>query len=150
MEKRHRRVVAQRAGGKALFQFTQHVPGHRVQIGERLRAELDPDQFDQFGIGMDHALDAMGDRGRVRGEESRIETLDAAGRGDGARDQEQAGRIGQEACIRERLPWTVKLWTVKLWTIKLWTVKLWTIKLRRGAVGVAAEAEAGFLAGLAD
>jgi len=39
-----------------------------VQIGERLRAELDPDQFDQFGIGMDHALDAMGDRGRVRGE----------------------------------------------------------------------------------
>ena len=38
--------------------------------------------------------------------------------------------IGQEACIRERLPRT--------------------LKLRHSAAGFAAEAEAGFLAGLAD
>ena len=36
MEERHRRVVAQRTGGEAAFEFGEHVPGHGVQIGERL------------------------------------------------------------------------------------------------------------------
>jgi hypothetical protein len=35
MEKRHRRVVFQRAGGKTFFQFIQDIPGHGVQIGQR-------------------------------------------------------------------------------------------------------------------
>src|SRR3954452_6714772 len=30
MEKRHRGVVPERAGGEALFQFSQHVFGHRM------------------------------------------------------------------------------------------------------------------------
>ena len=79
---------------------------------------------------MDHALDAMGDGGGIRGEEARVEAPDAAGRGDRARDQEQAGRIGQKAGIRERLPGAVEL--------------------GRLAVGFAAEAKPGLLAGLAD
>jgi len=36
MEERHRRVVAQGADGEAPIEFVQHVPGHRVQIRERL------------------------------------------------------------------------------------------------------------------
>src|SRR3954471_11329326 len=78
---------------------------------------------------MDHAFDAMGDAGSVCREEARIETADAAGRGDRARDQEQAGRVGQQACFRERFPGSLEL---------------------RGLVDLAAEAEPGFLAGLAD
>src|ERR1700756_2839498 len=39
MEKRHRRVVAQRAGGEALFEFVENVPGHRMQVGQRLRSQ---------------------------------------------------------------------------------------------------------------
>ena len=35
MEKRHRRVVAEGAGGETLFEFTQDVFGHGVQVGER-------------------------------------------------------------------------------------------------------------------
>src|ERR1700704_7016277 len=45
MEKRHRRVVAQGTGGEALFEFAQNIPGHGMQIGERLRSDLDPNQF---------------------------------------------------------------------------------------------------------
>ena len=101
-----------------------------MRVGQRLRADLDPDQFDQFGIGMDHALDAVGDGGSVRREEAGIEAPDAAGRGDRARDQEQAGRIGQQAGIGKRLPGAFEFW--------------------RRAVDLAAEAEPGFLAGLAD
>jgi hypothetical protein len=41
----------------------------------------------------------MGDAGSIGGEEARIEAADAAGRGDRARDQEQAGRIGQQALL---------------------------------------------------
>src|SRR5262245_49484841 len=79
---------------------------------------------------MHHAFDAMRDGRGVRREEARIETLDAAGWRDGARNQEQAGRIGQEARIRKRFPGTFELW--------------------RRAFGPAPETEAGFLAGLAD
>src|SRR4030088_1509195 len=46
------------------------------------------------------------------------------------RDQKQAGRVGQEAGIGERLPGA--------------------LQRRRHAVALAAEAKAGFLAGLAD
>src|SRR6266700_8372848 len=90
MEERHRRVMAQRPGSEALFEDTQHVPGHRMQVGQRLRADLDPDEFDEFGVGMDHPVDAMGDRGGVRGEEARVKALDPAGWRDRARDQEQS------------------------------------------------------------
>ncbi len=79
---------------------------------------------------MDHALDAVGDRGGIRREEARVEALDAAGRGDRACDQEQAGRVGQQARIRERLPVAVEL--------------------SRLTLGLAPEAKAGLLAGLVD
>jgi len=36
MEKRHVGVVAQGARGEAPVEFAKHVPGHRVQVGERL------------------------------------------------------------------------------------------------------------------
>src|SRR3954454_20637234 len=130
MEERYRRIVTQRAGGKTCVELVEHVAGHWVQISERLRAELDPDQLDELRVRMDHALDAVGDRGGIRREEARIEALDAAGRGDGARDQEQAGGIGQEACIGKRLPGA--------------------LELGRRTFGLAPEAEAGFFAGLAD
>jgi hypothetical protein len=78
---------------------------------------------------MDHAFNAMGDAGSIRREEAGIEAADAAGRGDRARDQEQAGRIGQQARFRERLPGAFEF---------------------HGLVDLAAEAEPGFLAGLAD
>lgn len=85
-------------------EFGQHVLGHGVRVGQRLRTDFDPDQFHQLRIGMHHALDAMGDGGSIRGEETGVEAADPAGRGDGARDQEQAGGIGQQPRIRERLP----------------------------------------------
>ncbi len=78
---------------------------------------------------MDHAFDAMGDAGSICGEEARVEAADAAGRGDRARDQEQVGRIGQQARFRERLPGAVEFY---------------------GFFNLAAEAETGFLAGFAD
>ena len=130
MEKRHCRVVIQRAGGETLFQFVQHIPGHGMQIGQRFGADLDPDQFHQFGIGMDHALDAMGDGGGIGGEEPGIEAADAAGRRDRARNQKQSGRIGQQAGLGKRLPCA--------------------FQGRRGAIALASEAEPGFFAGLAD
>jgi hypothetical protein len=36
MKKRHFRIVAQGAGGEALFEFVEDIPGHRMQVGERL------------------------------------------------------------------------------------------------------------------
>jgi hypothetical protein len=36
MEKRHRGIVAQGAGGEALFEFVEDIPGHRMQVGQRL------------------------------------------------------------------------------------------------------------------
>src|SRR5947209_4203107 len=59
---------------------------------------------------MDHALDPMGDGGGVRGEEAGIEAPHTARRGERARDQEQSGRIGQEAGIGKRLPRAFELW----------------------------------------
>ena len=61
MEERHRRVMPQRAGGETFFEFVQNIPGHGMQVGERLRSNFDPDQFHQFRFRMDHAVDAMGD-----------------------------------------------------------------------------------------
>jgi len=129
MEERHRRVVAQGAGGEAAIEFGEHVFRHGVGVRKRLRADLDPHQFDKLGVGMDHTLDAMGDRGGIRGEEAGVEALDAAGRGDGARDQEQARGVGQQARISEWLPRAFE---------------------PGRALGLAPEAEAGLLAGFAD
>ncbi len=72
----------------------------------------------------------MGDGGGVRGEEPRVEAPDPAGRGDRARDQEQPGRIGQEASIGKRLPRAGQC--------------------RHRAIDLAPETKTGFLAGLAD
>ena len=96
----------------------------------RRRSEFDPDQFDQFRIGMDHALDTMGDGRGIGGEKPRIEAPHPAGRGDGAGDQKQAGGVRQQPGFAERLPHAVEP--------------------GRHAIGLAAEAETGFLAGLAD
>ena len=109
MEERHRCVVTQGAGGEAAVEFGQHVLGHGMRVGERLRADLDPYQLHQFGVGVDHAFDAMGDAGSISGEEAGVEAADAAGRGDRARDQEQARRIRQQARLRERLPGAFEL-----------------------------------------
>src|SRR3954468_8382529 len=54
MEERYRCVVAQRAGGQTPLQFAQDILCHLMQIGERLGAELNPDQLDKLGFGMDH------------------------------------------------------------------------------------------------
>ena len=78
---------------------------------------------------MDHALDAVRDGRRIGGEEARIKTANAAGRGDRARDQEQTGGIGQQTRFRKRFPGAVEL---------------------GGFFDLAAEAETGLLAGLAD
>ena len=72
----------------------------------------------------------MGDRRGVRGEEPGIEPPHAAGRGDRARNQEQPGRVGQQAGLAKRLPGA--------------------FERGRGAIALASEAKAGFLAGLAD
>src|SRR6185437_11212155 len=88
MKERYLRIVPQRSGGKAALELAQHILGHIVQVGEWLRADLDPDELDQLGIGMHDALDAVGDGGGIRGEEAGIKTPDAAGRGDCARNQE--------------------------------------------------------------
>ena len=50
MEERHRRIVTERAGGKAGVELVEHVACHRMQIGERLRAEIDPDQLRIGGV----------------------------------------------------------------------------------------------------
>ena len=100
-----------------------------LRIGQRLGADLDPDELDQFGIGMDHALDTMRDGRRIGGEEAGVEAADTAGRGDRARDQEQAGRIGQQSCIGEWRPGAVELCLL---------------------LDLAAEAESGLFAGFAD
>jgi hypothetical protein len=44
---------------------------------------------------MHHAFDSMRDGRGIGGEEARVETADAAGRGDRARNQEQPGRVRQ-------------------------------------------------------
>ncbi len=72
----------------------------------------------------------MGDGRSVRGEEPGIEAPHAAGRGDGAGDQKQSGWVGQQAGLGERLPRAVEI--------------------RRGAIALAPETQAGFFAGLAD
>ena len=77
-----------------------------MQIGERLRSELDPDQLHKLCVGMDDTLDTMGDRRSIGREEAGVIPPDAAGRGDRARNQEQAGWIGQEARFRKRRPGT--------------------------------------------
>src|SRR6202789_3978993 len=56
MKERPFRIVAQGAGGEAFFEFVEDISGHRMQVGERLRSDLDPDQFHEFSVGMDHAL----------------------------------------------------------------------------------------------
>ena len=77
MEERHRCIVAQRARCEAAVEFGEHVLGHGMRVGERLGADLDPHQLDQFGVRVDHAFDPMGDAGSIRGEEAGIETADA-------------------------------------------------------------------------
>src|ERR1700739_963431 len=79
---------------------------------------------------MDYALDAVGDGGRIRGEESCVKTPDTAGRGDRTRNQEKAGRVGQQAGFAEWLPRSLEWW--------------------RFAFALAAETKPGFLAGFAD
>ncbi len=61
MEKRHLGIVVQRPGGETFFEFVQDILGHGMQVGQRLRSDLDPNQFHQFGLGMDHAFHAVGD-----------------------------------------------------------------------------------------
>src|SRR6185312_17156991 len=46
MKERHLRIVPQRSGGKAALELAQHILGHIVQVGEWLRADLDPDELD--------------------------------------------------------------------------------------------------------
>ena len=70
----------------------------------------------------------MADASAVKNRVSK--RLHPAGRGDRARDQKQAGRIGQQAGVAERLPYAVEFW--------------------RRSIALAAEAKPGFLAGLAD
>ena len=129
MEERHRRVMAERAGGKTAVELGEHVLGHGMRVGERLGADLDPDELDQFGIGMHHAFDAMRDGRGIGGEEAGVEAADAARRGDRACDQEQARRIGQQARVGERRPRTVELGLL---------------------LDLAAEAEPGLFTGFAD
>src|SRR6185312_657832 len=130
MEERHHGVMMERAGGEALLEFVQDISGHGMQIGERLRSELDPGQLHQFGLGMDHALDPMGNRRSVRREEPGVEASHPAGRGDGTRDQVQSRWIRQQARFSKWLPWA--------------------FERRHRAAALAAETEAGFLAGFAD
>src|SRR5436190_14998328 len=78
---------------------------------------------------MDHALDAVSDRGSVSREEAGVKTPDTTGRGDRARDQKKSGRVGQKARFRKRLPGAVEL---------------------DGFVDPAAETKPGLLAGFAD
>jgi hypothetical protein len=54
-----------------------------MRVGERLRADLDPHQFDEFGVRMDRASTrwAMLEASAVRS----VEAADAAGRDDRAR-----------------------------------------------------------------
>ena len=101
-----------------------------MQVSQRLRADFDPDQFDQFGIGVNDTLDAVGDRGCIRGEKTGIEAAHPAGRRDGARDQIQARRVGQQTGVAEWLPDPAQFCD--------------------GALGPASKAEAGLLAGFAD
>jgi len=129
VEERHRRLVPQGTGCQAAIKFGEHIFCHRMRVGKWLRADLDPNQFDQLRIRMDHAFDAMGDSRSIRGEEARIKTPHAAGRGDSACDQEQAGRIRQQTGIGERFPGAIELYRL---------------------IDLAAQAETGFLAGLAD
>src|SRR3984957_12649019 len=79
---------------------------------------------------MDYPLHALGDGGVIRGEKPCVEAAHAAGRRDGARDQKQSGRIGQQARLAEGLPRA--------------------FERRRSAIALAPEAETGFLTGLAD
>jgi hypothetical protein len=50
MEERHRRIVVERAGRKAGVELVEHVARRRMQVGERLRAEIDPDQLRIGGV----------------------------------------------------------------------------------------------------
>ena len=109
---------------------SQHLHGHRMHVGERLRADFDPHQLHQFRIRMDDARHPVGDGGRVRGEKARVEALDAARRRDRTCDQVERGGIRQEARIAERLPAS--------------------LELRLHVVRRLAEAKPGFLAGFAD
>jgi hypothetical protein len=78
---------------------------------------------------MDHTFDVVGDRRSIRGKKPCIEPPHAARRGDRAGNQEQAGRVGQQAGIGERFPPAFQ---------------------RRGrTVALAAETEPGLFAGLA-
>ena len=36
MKERHHGVMMERSGGEALFEFVQNIPGHGMQVGERL------------------------------------------------------------------------------------------------------------------
>ena len=122
--------MAQRPGGEALFQLVEHIACHRMQIGQRLRSDLDPNQFHQLCLGMDHAFDMMGDGGGIGGEKPCIEPPHPARWGDRAGNQEQAGGVGQQPGIGKRFPRAFEGGS--------------------NAIALAAETEPGFLAGLAD
>ena len=85
------------AGGNPRGQFLEHHAGdgRHVELG-RVR-DRHPDQFDQLGIGADDAVDAVGDLGRVGGEEARVEAPRPPRRGDGAGDEMDAREIGKDA-----------------------------------------------------
>src|SRR5438105_15828376 len=91
MKERHRRIVAQRPGRETVFEFGQDIFGHGMQVRERLRSDLYPDQLHQFSIGMDHSFDAMSDAGCVSRKKPSIEAPYAARRCDRAGDQKQPG-----------------------------------------------------------
>src|ERR1044072_2638460 len=73
----------------------------------RLR-DRQPDQFDQFAVGANLAVDAVRDRTRVGGEEARVEAAWTARWRDRAHDEMQLLEIGKDVCLCEGLPRTFR------------------------------------------
>jgi len=118
-----------RAGGEALFEFVQDIPGH----GCRSASGFDPISTQTSSTSSASAWITpctwwvIDDASAVKNLVSNRRTR---GRGDRACDQKQSGRVRQQAGLGKGFPWA--------------------LECRRRAIALAPQTKPGFLAGFAD
>ena len=90
--------------GDPRLEIDEHDMGDGRQVEFLCRGDRDPDELDEFGIGPDDSLDAIGDRARIRGEEARIEASWPARRRNGAGNEMQLIEARLNTRFGERRP----------------------------------------------
>src|SRR5689334_15644783 len=100
------RCVVTESGRDACLEFLEHHPGDGGHVETCGFFDRYPDEFDELRVRADNSIDTMHDGARIRGKETRVESLGPSRRRDRARDEVQTGEIGLHARLRECGPWS--------------------------------------------